>query len=142
MSTFQPTTPTKELLIRRQPPVVPISSPQAVKPLPALPATISPNSSSNSEKISPPQPPQRVRSLNKPPTLDYTSSQKTLVKSNNNLLESASNEAAKLVYKTVMMGSVQNINLDIDISPPKPGEAKNKKLSVSYLIFLHSIIYE
>ncbi len=125
------------LIIQRQPPAVPISPPQVTKPLPALPTKTSPDSSSsNPDRVSPPQPPQRVRSLNKPATFDHSPAQKTFVKSSHNLLENASNEAAKLVYKTVMMGSVQNINsgLDSDNSPPKPGERRNRKLSVSFFV--------
>ena len=148
----------KPIIIQRNPPAVPVSPPESLitKTLPSLPLKTSPESVCNVAKLvvsPPPHPPQRaVRTILRSQTsLDQQSNcniqppntpvtivlGKNSVKSSNNnnlLLENASNEAAKLVYKTVMMGSVQNVNsgfMDSENSPPKGLDKRNRKFSVS-----------
>ena len=103
------------LTILRQPPAVPVSAPIISKPLPALPK------SPPEPPSEPPQPPARTRSTLK--TQDQNIKPHGNAQQNENQrsppstksqLADASNEAAKLVYKTVMMGSVQNVNEIVD----------------------------
>lgn len=116
------------IVIQRQAPAVPVSTPTTqgsviTKPLPPLPKT-SPEKRDafNNEggSLDPPQPPQRTRSSSK--SQDKTS---IIQKQNSHQLENASNEAARLVYKTVMMGSVQNVNDTGEISKDKSPNRKN-----------------
>lgn len=112
------------LIIQRRPPAVPVSPPSSQtpiinKPLPPLPKS----SPEKKESDIAPQPPQRTRSALKATTSNDHGTSKInnngLTPTTTNNKTDATNEAAKLVYKTVMMGSVQNIN--------DPQEVKREK---------------
>lgn len=154
------------IVIHRHAPAVPVSPPATTnssikKTLPPLPLKLSPekkDSIMNVPPSPPPQPPQRTRSANKghsTVTFEQTPTQKLNKKpasnSNNNQLENASNEVAKLVYKTVMMGSIQNLSSGFNTQSSESdslndnsghgasGEIGHRKLSVSsyFSIFLN-----
>jgi hypothetical protein len=123
------------IFIHRQPPAIPTSASIVNKQLPQIMKT-SPTDKDNeflSSTPPPPQPPQRhtnMRSLkysnnqtaltalqsdNQTNTLnnqnkEQSNFQASLKLQSNNQLENAANEAVKLVSKTIMMGSMQNLN--------------------------------
>lgn len=114
------------ITILRQPPAVPVSAP-ITKPLPALPKS-SPEKSKEDTTPSEPPPPQppvrtRVSTLKAQPNgndnivpnnNNGNENRPSSLTNNKNQLTDASNEVAKLVYKTVMMGSVQNVSEIVD----------------------------
>lgn len=110
------------LVIQRQPPAVPVSPPSGhnsliTKPLPPLPKR-SPDTTNDAHLA--PEPPQRTRSALKN-------------QSSNNNRTDASNEVAKLVYKTVMMGSVQNINEPLENSNREKSPKRKSAASDKYI---------
>lgn len=145
----------KSLVIQRQPPAVPTSPPLTqqhaviTKPLPSLPqnaissiADTSKHVPTICDNLSPPQPPQRTRSVKLSETTPNTkisapNSTNKSAYSSNNQLENASNEGAKLVFKTVMMGSVQNIScMDSEKLAPR---SDKRNVSSEFFIFYFEV---
>lgn len=138
------------ITILRQPPAVPVSAP-ITKPLPALPKS-SPEKNKEDTTASepppppPPQPPVRTRSTLKA----QPNGNNNIVSNNNNgngsnsknQLTDASNEVAKLVYKTVMMGSVQNVSeiVDNEKSPSRKKSVRCFQFSLTLLVQYQSDI--